>query len=835
MPKSTSAPARFAKIPSDLTERPQWVCWRLEERQGKPTKIPFDPVTGKPASSTDPATWRCFTDAVAAFGRGGFNGIGFVFSKADPFTGIDLDHVRDQSGTFEPWARDLVKRLDSYAELSQSGAGVHIIVRAKLPGGRRRKGAVEMYDSGRYFCMTGRTLAGMPGTVEDRQAVLDEVHAEVFGEGDAARDTEAKPPAAVSAPPSPSLSLTDTALIEKAKAAKNGGDFAALWRGDWKGAGYGSQSDADAALLGMLRFWTGGDKARAFALFSQSGLSREKWTSREDYRERTWAAVADGDTYTPPAPVTLGKSATAATAETSGPPESWGTPEPFTSADVPLAPWPWEAFPAVLADLGREIVRTVGTCDELPGLGLLCAASIALRNKIKIQIKPGHVQHANLYGLAVLPPGQKKTPVGKILLPPFIDWQREQADSYRDALNRWEAQGRIARTRLAKLEKAAGDAGEEETRELQEAIEEQQKLLKARPVSPCLFTNDATSERVARLMDEHGGAMGIFTTEGRKVLSIARGRYMKGGGSDVDLWLAAYSGDYVRVDRNREGFEPIELPEPVLSAFVAAQPDTLRALGENEEVRASGFLARWDYICPDAITGAEYRTESIVTRVLQAYGNAIRRLIELPFAAFPDGTPAPYLIGFTPTGFRRWAAYHDELAAEATRSVGQKPTAFVEWLGKLPERVARIAGIFRAVRHVAEDVPLGAIDEAEIDAAYMVTLALLTHGKRAFGLMGQDADQAKARALWRMLTERRAKLRDERDREGLGPVEAVKPRDVARYGWAGIEKAEEARRVLDVLAVKGWLAEESRPGAGRGPQHVLYHLHPNPPGEGGAR
>ena len=358
MPKSTSAPApRFNRFPADLTARPQWVCWRLEERQGKPTKIPFDPVTGKPASSTDPATWRCFADAVAAYGRGGYNGVGYVFSGDDPFAGIDLDHVRDQSGTFEPWARDMVKRLDSYTELSQSGAGVHIIIRAKLPGGRRRKGAVEMYDAGRYFCMTGLTLAGMPGTVEDRQAVLDAVHKEIFGEGDAARETEATPPAATPAPPSPSLSLTDTALIEKAKAAKNGGDFAALWRGDWKGAGYGSQSDADAALLGMLRFWTGGDKARAFALFSQSGLSREKWTSREDYRERTWAAVSDGDTYTPPAPVTLGKSATAAETATG-----------HTSASPS---WPAAPDAACYYGLAGEIVRTIEPHTEADPLALL--------------------------------------------------------------------------------------------------------------------------------------------------------------------------------------------------------------------------------------------------------------------------------------------------------------------------------------------------------------------------------------------------------------------------------------------------------------------------------
>lgn len=37
----------------------------------------------------------------------------------------------------------------------------------------------------------------------------------------------------------------------------------------------------------LLAFWTGGDPARMERLFDRSGLVREKWRSRADYRERT--------------------------------------------------------------------------------------------------------------------------------------------------------------------------------------------------------------------------------------------------------------------------------------------------------------------------------------------------------------------------------------------------------------------------------------------------------------------------------------------------------------------------------------------------------------------
>jgi putative DNA primase/helicase len=59
----------------------QWVCWRLEERDGKPSKIPYSPLTGKRASSTNPATWASYSEAVAAYKEGDYDGIGFVFTK----------------------------------------------------------------------------------------------------------------------------------------------------------------------------------------------------------------------------------------------------------------------------------------------------------------------------------------------------------------------------------------------------------------------------------------------------------------------------------------------------------------------------------------------------------------------------------------------------------------------------------------------------------------------------------------------------------------------------------------------------------------------------------
>ena len=276
----------------------QWLVWRSEERDGKPTKIPYSPLTGQRASSTTPETWAGYEEALRAAREHGYGGVGFVFTPADDLCGVHLDGCLDpETGEIEPWALGVIEELDSYTEISPSGTGVHILVKAELPAGRNRTGRFEAYDRGRYFTVTGKHLAGTPKTIESRQEALQTVVRRVFGEESANGHT--KP---VAAPESTDNSLSDTEVVEKASSSKNGEKFRRLWAGDT--GDYGSHSEADLALCGMLAFWTGGDTTRIDDLFRQSGLYRKKW-DREDYRNRTITEALSGRTEFYEAPKTV--------------------------------------------------------------------------------------------------------------------------------------------------------------------------------------------------------------------------------------------------------------------------------------------------------------------------------------------------------------------------------------------------------------------------------------------------------------------------------------------------------------------------------------------------
>ena len=288
---------QLVNVPRELLDGKRFVCWHQTIRNSKPTKIPVNPHTGKRAESDNETTWGTLDEAIALYKahRNELRGVGRMFELIDEYIGVDFDDCLDQQGNLIPnhAAAKWLSRLDSYSEVSPSGRGVKVWVRAShdfdgKTGRKNAKRGVEIYREKRYFTLTGRRLAQFSGNVEARQHVIDELYREVFG---------AKEPASTQPGASTSTALNDFEIINRASNAKNGEKFKALWAG--KIDGYGSQSEADAALCSFLWFWTG-NREYVRQLFGQSALGqRDKW-QRRGYQESTLNLACKGEVYSPP-------------------------------------------------------------------------------------------------------------------------------------------------------------------------------------------------------------------------------------------------------------------------------------------------------------------------------------------------------------------------------------------------------------------------------------------------------------------------------------------------------------------------------------------------------
>lgn len=174
-------------IPERLKEFDQWVVWNAVERVKKDgsikiSKEPCNVKSGKQASAQDSKNWLTFEEASNAFMFGGFSGIGFVFTEQDPFVGIDIDGCIEGKKVSD-LAKMAVNTCRSFAEVSVSGTGVHIIGEAEMitDGIQDHALGVEMYSGKRYLTITAKTFSKYKDIVPMQEAV-DVLFDEWFGE-----------------------------------------------------------------------------------------------------------------------------------------------------------------------------------------------------------------------------------------------------------------------------------------------------------------------------------------------------------------------------------------------------------------------------------------------------------------------------------------------------------------------------------------------------------------------------------------------------------------------------------------------------------------------------
>lgn len=256
---------------NELIKIPQWICHKK--------KIPKSPLYNGNADTTDSKTWGTYEQALQAVEKYGYDGIGFVFTAATPYCGIDIDHcINTETGAINLNALDIIHAMDSYTEISPSGTGIHIIYKGKNHDEWNKKVMnalgdgihLEMYQKERYFTVTGNVYMNKP--VADREDSAALIYMTYMQK----KQNSGTPTPVRTAKP---LNLTEKEIIDKAMNAQNGLTFSELYSGNWQNK-YSSQSEADMAFCNMLAFWCQKDFDMMDKIFRSSGLMRDKWTEK---------------------------------------------------------------------------------------------------------------------------------------------------------------------------------------------------------------------------------------------------------------------------------------------------------------------------------------------------------------------------------------------------------------------------------------------------------------------------------------------------------------------------------------------------------------------------
>ena len=298
----------LTEIPAELKALPNWVAWKLVERDGSLTKPPFIVGTNRHASSTDPSTWTTYEAAiasVAATGIGKENGLGFAIGGAAldlNLIAIDIDGCRDTDGTIAPWADELLTAAGGYTEITPSETGLRIIGTGKLrkdqetfdidpAAGFGEKVKIECFADRKYITVTGEPLFEDAGEIEPLD--MPAIYAVIDG-------IQKKHPVATTMKAKGTASTASSAYTGGVQIERNGGPFTTHYElfmhgtltGDKPcvisdGLGntltYSDKSGADLAFANHFALKHGDDPDAIWNDYVDSCIARPKWLKREDY------------------------------------------------------------------------------------------------------------------------------------------------------------------------------------------------------------------------------------------------------------------------------------------------------------------------------------------------------------------------------------------------------------------------------------------------------------------------------------------------------------------------------------------------------------------------
>lgn len=446
----------------------------------------------------------------------------------------------------------------------------------------------------------------------------------------------------------------------------------------------------------------------------------------------------------------------------------WKAIKKFDSYEIP--PFPIHTLPKSLKDYVKNISDNLATPIEMGVLAELAIISVCLQGKVFIQVKSDYKESTNLYVLIIAEPGERKSPLLKILSAPLYKYEKITNKERRKKL--LEDEMKIKQLQK-KQEEFEDDSDYEKVIKVQLKIDE---LSKRKTRLLRLTTDDFTIEALTSLLAENDGKMSVISSEGGMFNNIS-GRYSNK--SSFETLLKAYTGDTIRVDRKGRDAELIE--SALLTILLMAQESVLEGIMSNGDLRGQGFLGRFLYCKPISPMGTrEYDTPSLNHKIITEFNTILVNLLNIECVN---------VLTLSDEANKVCKEFFEWLEPRLINELND----IRDWASKLHGTAIRIAGIL----HCIENNGIGdsIIRKTTMENARDIAMYFIEHAKMAFSIMGTHEDVIKAKFVLHKLETINVKEITKRDLYILCR---------SRY----FKRAEDINETLDLLEEHGYIRQK---------------------------
>lgn len=458
---------------------------------------------------------------------------------------------------------------------------------------------------------------------------------------------------------------------------------------------------------------------------------------------------------------------------------SWEKPVPFDEPNLPV--FPVDTLPDTVRGYVLGLAESTQTPVDMCACSVLAALALCVQGRYKIQGKPDWVEPLNLYVVSVAEPSERKSAVIGAVSNPITAYEAEENKRRAPLIEESKMKLRVLEQEQKTMESKMAKKQDVKEEDFLSIASEIAAFKVMQPLK--LYVDDITTEKLSSALSENGRTA-ILSSEGG-IFDLLAGLYSKN--VNIDVFLKAYSGDTIRVDRIGRPSESIK--DPALTILLTVQPNVISGMMSNRTFRGRGLTARFLYCMPRSLVGKRrFSTVPIPYEAKQRYREIIEDMLD-------EDKAEPELITLSPEAVKLLEDFSVSLEPKLRGEYAD----ISDWAGKLVGNVLRLAGILtRADKPRFESVTFDNPQPLVASAAIMrnaITLGsyFIQHAKAAYDLMGADDVTENAKYILNAVTKRR--------------LEKFTRRDVMRL-CRRFKTAGEVQPALDVLVDRGFLWEE---------------------------
>ena len=489
---------------------------------------------------------------------------------------------------------------------------------------------------------------------------------------------------------------------------------------------------------------------------------------------------------------------------------------PFDEPNLPT--FPVHTLPDTVRDYVTALAESTQTPVDMCACSVLAALALCIQGKFKIQGKPDWIEPLNLYVVSIAEPSERKSAIISAVSKPITAYEAEENERRAPEIEKSKMEKRILENEQRRLENQAAKNKEKvDSDKLTEIADEIANFQVKQPLK--LYVDDITTEKLTSALNESGRTAVLSSEAG--IFNMLSGLYSKD--VNIDVFLKAYSGDTIRVDRIGRPSESIL--EPALTVLLTVQPNVISGIMNNRTFRGRGLTARFLYCLPRSLVGTRrFNSTPVPNRVKYSYWNIIKDLLD-------EYKVKAEIITLSYEALKLLEEFAEELEPKLRGEYAD----ISDWAGKLVGTVLRFAGIltrasiFRCAEIEFDDYSPEDDDTPEAEFSCLDTPPLVVsadtmqnaitlgsyfvqHAKAAYALMGADETTEDAKYILNAVTKRR--------------LESFTRRDVMRM-CQKFRKAADVQPALDMLTDRGFLWEDVPESTGfKKPKGSTYLVNP---------